>query len=153
MRGRTGWPLVLIAVASLLPGPVAAQASDFDRFRLDTGCAVDFFVHALDVDGFKMEAGVQAETETAGRSRLRAARIYDPKAPDILSVAVGGAKIGGEVHYVFKMELAKRFHDRRTGTSGTAVTWADVANGRFEELRMMLDRFLDEYLRVNECGQ
>ncbi|WP_420441698.1 hypothetical protein [Candidatus Palauibacter sp.] len=143
-------PLVLIAVASALPLPVAAQeADDYSRFRLYTGCAMDLFVHASGGTGL-----AEGETEVAVRSRLRAARIYDPEALDSLHVFVSRWEIAGEVRYRFELSFWKTgFQDPRTGTSGGTPTWETEAIGRFEALRGLLDRFLDEYLRVNECGQ
>ncbi len=148
--GKRTLPLVLIAVASLLPRPVASQeyVSDRSRFVLYTGCAVNLTV--------VMAGGgeTEAETETAVRSRLRAARIYDPEAPDRLFV-FGGRLYGDRFgDWDFKLEFWKNgFQDPRTGTSGSLNTWIREGSGRFEALRGLLDVFVDEYLRVNECRQ
>ncbi len=156
-------PLVLIAVAALLPGPVAAQTaerevSERDRFHLDTGCAVRLVVEGLpDTAG---EIGLtKSRITTAVRSRLRAARIYDPEALAYLYINVnvlGGT--GRTSPYSYSIELYKWLYDLSAGR-GPAGTWHSGSLGQGDasfilaSVAQHMDAFIDEYLRVNECGQ
>ncbi len=65
---------------------------------------------------------------------------------DAISVHFGGGP------YTFNLRLWKSLKDPRTGASGSTETFHAVRTGGFEAFRMLLDYFLDEYLRVNECG-
>ncbi len=148
-------PLVLIALASLLPGPVAAQdeVTELERFSLCTGCAVNL-LPVIDWEDSDVAGGPRVreiEIETAVRSRLRAARIYDPEATGYLYISVGAPRVGAGN---FFLGLVKQLQDPATGARGSAETWQ--TSGRidpFEEFRKSLDVFMDQYLRVNECGQ
>ncbi len=66
--------------------------------------------------------------------------------PDYLSVAVGPSSY---ILAFFKGGI----HDPRSGTSRRIRTREYSGPGSFEDFRSMLDIFMDDYLRVNECGQ
>ncbi|WP_420449861.1 hypothetical protein [Candidatus Palauibacter sp.] len=145
--------------ATILLAPLAAQDTDFgsipireigpesqessDRFALFTDCAP---VGVMD------QGNRQAMT-----SRLRAARIYDPAdnlSMHLLTISADPVGNGG----IF---FALRFHRPAVtlqGVMGRAVTWStfatvtDLARVSGMEGELM-DEFIDEYLRVNECGQ
>ncbi len=187
--------------ATILPAPLAAQETDpvsewdrlepefretaagpvhvieRERFNLYTGCAaVGLVVHAFydDPDGSLggIDHALKNKTETAVRSRLRAARIYDPEevfgitrgngdpeASDYLSVTVdrvdpdrlAAAELEGP--YSLRLGFNKSgIQDPRSGIAQRINTWELSLIGSFEDFREMLDRFMDSYLRVNECG-
>ncbi|WP_420447554.1 hypothetical protein [Candidatus Palauibacter sp.] len=181
--GKTPLAVIGVGVAlpaTILPAPLAAQETDSvtvtaevfaealaegearaDRFRLYTGCAVDLVVEGLEGDG--EEIGLtESQITTAVRSPLRAARIYDPEASDYLYVNVnvlGGT--GRSTPYSLRIELGKWLYDLLPDGVGVGIagTWSQGGVGEGDGsfiltgLAQQMDAFIDQYLRVNECGQ
>ena len=157
MRRRIGWLVLLAIFASPAGGAAAQYVSGFDRFRLFNECRpMALFVEylpaaAADID--LTEAAIQAAVE----SRLRSARLYDADAGSYLYVNVN------VVEKVFGLNLGyKKFvYDQVAGESGFVTTWelgntgwAGSAGAAYilSILAGYMDRFLVEYLRVNESA-
>ncbi len=132
----------------------AEEVSYYDRFELWNDCQpISLYVTPLSQDAD--DIGLTEESlETAVRSRLRAARLYDPDSwtPYLF---VGVSVIGRA--YGLDLALYKRVNDPISGATGDAATWAASwtgthgGNGSFilSNVSEGMDRFLDEYLRVN----
>ena len=149
-----------LLAAFLLPAASAAadEVSDWDRFRLWNGCKPVI----LSVDVRESIPATKDAIEVAVRSRLRAARLYtesvDEAAWSALSVAVDSA---GQATHTFSVRLTyqKQMRDRATGIENFAAAWQTGAIGTVRRIGQSLimsaisqhtDRFIDEYLRVND---
>ena len=142
----------LLALAAPLSGQEQPRlVTDDDRWRLFTGCrplSVTAAVseHAVEV-GFSEER-LREILET----RLRGPRLYDPgEDPPLLGVTVDTVKR--------QLALAKLVRDDATGLEREAVTWESLDYGTATlepdfimwRLSRVLDYFILEYLRVNDC--
>ena len=150
---RFGTAAFLVAAALLL-APASADARDLDRFGLWSACG------PIDMKVFGSRTGTTAISlakdtiETAVRSRLRAARLYNkPESMSWLFVTVD--VVGGAFHIQF--DYSKPVTDHITGIDWAATTWkAGVTGTHGENADFILarvagftDKFIDEYLRVN----
>jgi len=146
--------LLLLLVAFDARGQETAEER-LEKFNLYTGCSdVDLIVEDIDEN----DAGLTREQViTTVRSRLRGARIYygaDANVvPNYLYVNVNVAGRG----YSYNIELMKILLDERTGYRFPATTWRTGSTGQsgnagfiLQNLGNAMDRFIDEYLRVNE---
>ena len=143
---------VPVLAALLAAAPSHAQ-TDLDRFRLWNDCgAVDLVVEDLsdDADGIGL---TKTAVETAARSRLRAARLYDDTAVPGLYVVV---HVVGHA-FSITTEFNKWVTDAN-GLRGYAGTWRTRGTGThgggdagyiLSLIAQHMDRFIDEYLRVN----
>ena len=126
-----------------------------DRFELWNDCKpIGLLVEGLNDDAEKIGLTKKA-IETAVRSRLRGARIYDDKVslPQLyVSVHVVGSA------YSISLNFDKLVSDPISGESGRATTWRTGAAGThgrigggfiLNGIRGYVDEFIDEYLRVN----
>ena len=97
--------------------------------------------------------------QTMAESRLRAARLYDATAVPYLYVNVNVVSSG----YSLRVEYNKLVYDGVSGETNYATTWTIGSTGThggdagflLQNLSEQLDRFILEYLRVNEdaCDQ
>ena len=156
----------LIMAASLalsfLTTAAVDEATASDRFRLFADCGPMFLiVGGLSEDATK--TGLTKESiQAAGESRLRSARLYigaNTAALQYLYIAVnvvgGGFSVG--------LEFSKWVFDSLSGEELYAVTWGADSTGThggdsgflLSAVSQHLDKFLVEYLRVNEeaCGK
>ena len=157
MRRRIIW-LVLLAIVAPAPAAraFAQEVSAFDRFQLFNECRpMRLTVERLPADAAEIdltEAAIQAAVE----SRLRSARLYDADADPYLYVnvfVVGRA-------YAFDLEYKKVVYDQVSTELGFAATWKSGNVGThgggaafiLSNLAGHMDRFLVEYLRVNESA-
>ena len=135
--------------------------NELDRFKLFNNCEpMRLVVENLSDDA--AEIGLTEERlRFAAESRLRAARLYtaDRGTPYYLYVNVHVVGRGVST----SLEYNKMLFDPASGESGMATTWdigqtgthgQDAAAFIVSGLSEVLDRFLTEYLRVNEeaCG-
>lgn len=154
-RGVAALAAVLVAV---FPGRhVAAQDTlqRLENFELFTNCAqMTLVVENLSDDA--ADIGLTRERiQTIAESRLRAARLYDE---DVLSPYL-------HIHVrvlsrSFSIEIAfkKRLFDAESAYCGAATTWnrsglgthGGAASYILQHLSELLDRFMLDYLRVNE---
>ena len=156
-----GGPIVVLLVLAA-PTSIGAEESEYDRFRdrfqLWNACQpMDLVIESLDDDDVKMGLTHEAIT-TAVRSRLRAARLYRSESRTYLYVNVN--VLSGETRvraFSVSVEFKKWLLDPQLDGQGglvstwdtTAVGWGDVAY-ILSAVSQYADRFIDEYLRVNE---
>ena len=148
---------ILVIFASLCFGsPASADERERtgDRFRLWNNCApLDLVVENLSDDAAKVGLTREA-VELAVRSRLRAARLYsEQRSTSYLYVRIS---VLGFSHSVV-IAYNKRVRDYASGESRTAITWSRGFIGThgssssfiLSGVSEHMDRFIDEYLRVN----
>ena len=146
---------LVVSTSVLLAEAASAESvTDYDRFRLWNNCQpMDLMVGSLSKD--VAQIGLTKEKIAISvRSRLRAARLYDMSARPFLyvNVLVVGRAFGSFVEY------NKIVTDRATGEENAAATWSRHGTGThggdagyiLSATAEHMDRFIDEYLRVNE---
>ncbi|MCY3536197.1 MAG: hypothetical protein F4162_03245 [Synechococcus sp. SB0676_bin_10] len=155
-------PSFLLAIAMSLTATVGAQeassASLDDQAALFTRCSRMRTV--IDVQKNRIALGQSVPTQDAVRravtSRLRSARLFNDQEEDLF--------LHVHVHVVgpafsIGVELNKRLTDELySGLSFLAPSWQTSSTGTsgngssyiISSLGQALDRFIDEYLRVNE---
>lgn len=128
----------------------------FDRFQLYTACATVSSRVSLQLSSSSDITGLSEESiETAVNSRLRSARIYTSTLSGnalLVSIQVVGAAFSVDV------ALLKSVYDSHSGESFFTATWRADATGTHGRdaqyirgaVAEYMDRFVDEYLRVNE---
>ena len=152
----------LAAAVLLIATPASAETvDDFDRFQLWNNCEpVKLIVEDLPADAGKI--GLRREDiQTAVRSRLRSARIFNPLARPYLYVHVNvvGRAFGIDVSLNRRVQIMEPFWEKR-GTApltGNATTWVVGGTGThggassylLSAVAQFIDKFVDEYLRVN----
>ena len=150
---------VASAAAGVILGAGApAAAEELDRFALFADCApMRLVVDLLDADA--TETGLTENAiRNAAESRLRSARLYDPQGQQVLYIGVEAEGAGYLAAVTLHLHYNKVLHDALSGERGHAPTWMDGTIGAFlgdtgevvSQLSLLLDRFLVEYLRVNE---
>jgi len=130
------------------------EVTNIDRFRLWNNCApMDLIVEHL--PDAATEIGLKKEAiETTVRSRLRAARLFDAGKLQYLYVNVN---VVGRAHGI-SFEYNKYFYDPASELHGFAITWDSSGTGThgsdsryiLSHVAEYIDKFIDEYLRVNE---
>ncbi len=149
-----------VLVAALVVAATAnatEPASEDDRFRLWNDCKpVRMFISVRSKAGTDIELTEDA-VALAVRSRLRAAHLYrkGTGAP-ILAVRVNVAIQGFGV----SIEFNKMVHDAVSNEMGFGVVWKSSSSGShagsgsyiLSQVSQLMDRFIDEYLRVNEAA-
>lgn len=152
---RPALPLVA-ALSLFLAAPAAAEdVTDLDRFQLWSDCrGMRLSVADLGEDAADIDLTEEA-IETAVRSRLRAARLYDADAfGHFLYVNVN---VFRQV-FSINVEYYKGLNDSVSGELGVATTWQIGSVGThgwdagyiLSAVSQYMDKFIDEYLRVNE---
>ena len=128
-----------------------------DCFRLWNACRPLYLV-VEDLNKHAEEIGLTKERiQTAAESRLRAARLYDAEAADhylYVNVTVARRAFSTRVGY------NKLLHDEALGIGGRAETWNTGSTGThggdagyiLQDVSEKIDRFVVEYLRVNESA-
>ena len=148
----------------LAPGPTLGDLymEAFEHFRLYTGCSP--------LRLLVLEAGDDAEAigltkdrlQAAAESRLRSSRLYLspetklPKATDPPTLAVSAEVVGSA--FLVQVELLKTLSDPASGSKFDAGTWESGSLGTHggnsgyivQLVAEELDKFLVEYLRVND---
>ena len=154
--------LFTLALAlAVLPGHATAQSQAVERFQLFNECGPMILVvqdYGDDADWADMGLTVD-RLQTMAESRLRAARLYDATALPYLYVNV--LVVG--VAYSLGVDYNKMVYDAVSGETNYATTWNIGGTGKhggdagfiLQGLSENLDRFILEYLRVNEdaCDQ
>lgn len=152
---RSWFSRVAMLVWLIFPAGATGQSQPpgFDHFQLFTRCAP--IGVALLVEGQPILGLAQGAVERAVTSRLRSARIYNvvTEGPGFLQVRVASSGLA----FVVGVEFQKMLRDEFTGGAGSATTWRSLSigthrnNGQFvrASLAEHMDKFIDEYLRVN----
>ena len=156
VRRRIGWLVVLAIFSSPAGGWAAQDVSDRDRFELFNACRpMDLIVESLHADA--AEIGLTEESiQAAVESRLRSARLYDADAVPYLYVNVN---VAGSA-FARALQYKKIVYDQVAAVSGFATTWEIKSAGThggdaayiLAGIARHMDRFLVEYLRVNESA-
>lgn len=146
--------LVVSTFVLLADAASAEGVTDYDRFRLWNNCQpMDLSVESLSKG--EVQIGLTKEKiEISVRSRLRAARLYDMSTVPFLyvNVHVVGRAFSSSVEY------NKIVTDHATGEKSAAATWSTHGTGThggdagyiLSAIAEYMDRFIDEYLRVNK---
>lgn len=156
--------IAIVATALALgAGPASAQDLTAEQeaalFQLFTGCMPVYPTVAVERTSPNIEDLSDSQLEEVVLTGLRSAGLLSEKeGTPFLYVAVG------IVHwaYVVRIELLKLVTDRETDIVGAAPTWRNYRYGIhsgdpefvLSSLGTALQRFLDDYLLVNEgaCG-
>ena len=150
--------LALAQEDDLFTGPCSGAAGDNDRFELCNACRpMELVVENLNKDA-KAIGLTRDRLQVTAESRLRAARLYTDSMSEsnlanlYVRVTVAGPAFGVDVQY------KKRLFDPVNGSGGIATTWQSSSTGThgknsgfiIQSVSEKLDKFLVEYLRVNE---
>ena len=131
-----------------------------DRFDLFNECAqINLMVENLSDDAADIDL-TKDRVQTLAESRLRAARLYDAEARPYLYVRVG-MLVSDDRHggaYTIEVSFNKPLRDGMLELDGFASTWDTGTYGThsgdtsfiMQGLSEALDKFVFEYLRVNE---
>ena len=155
--------LFTLALAlAVWPGHTTAQdVTDFDRFQLFNECGpMNLVVEDYGDDAGWTDIGLTVDRiQTMAESRLRAARLYDATALPILLINVNVVGRG----FSLRVGYNKVVYDGVSGETNYATTRNFASTGThggdagfiLQGLSEYLDRFILEYLRVNEdaCDQ
>ena len=173
-------PTVTLLAFLLAPAPAVGQEpTDYDRFRLFTGCMS--LEISVGVEDDENDLGLSEERlETAVRSRLRGARVFytgptgealdavsDDDRDSAWAVAmlrlINTPVLSVWVHVVGSaFSVDARFRQRVKTISaqlfGTATTWNSGTTGTHGQdpsyvlgvVAEAMDSFIDDYLRINE---
>lgn len=159
-----GGPIVVLLVLAA-PTSIGAEESEYDRFRdrfqLWNACQpMNLVIESLDDDDVKMGLTHEAIT-TAVRSRLRAARLYHSESRGTY-LYVNVNVLSGETRaraFSVSVEFKKWLLDPQLdGRGGFVTTWDTTGVGWggaahiLSVVSQYTDRFIDEYLRVNESA-
>ena len=145
--------MIRLMAASLLLLAAASAHGETENFQLFTHCQpVSLYVGVTENFGLTEE-----RVRTVAESRLRAARLYNPIpfSAFSLSVYVDTMERG---HFTFQVFLEKKLFDPVTTESWLAVTWKTGQFGNagndagfiIQAVSEQMDKFINEYLRVNE---
>ncbi len=153
--------LILLAVALALvlaaPSDAAGKVSQSDRFKLWNACRpMTLVVETLNDQAKKIGLSM-TQVETAARSRLRAARMYsEERGVGWFYVQILVVKWA----FAINIKYFKLLKDQASGHLNFAPTWSSGSAGMhgndgtyiFSSLGRHIDKFIDEYLRVNESA-
>ena len=161
------WGVPALAYAQDDTKPVGQEplVSIKDRFGLFNRCGPVNLVVERPYDDAESLDLTKERIQTLAKNRLRAARLYDAEAKNFLYVRVGalnakgvnGKGIPSGAVFV-EVSFAKVLYDVKTDLSSIAKTWWTFAYGMhygdasslMQLLSENLDKFILEYLRVNE---
>ena len=156
------WLTIAVALPAL--GQDYDIQEQLDRFNLWNDCRpIDLVIENLS-DG-AAEIGLELEDiEIAARSRMRSARLYTEEAPtpqsleDYHRLYINVAVVGNAFN--ISIEYDKYVHHLPSDGANLATTWdtggtgthGQDANYIISTLSQYMDRFIDEYLRVNDSA-
>ena len=148
-------PTVALVLVLAAPAGAAEKITEYDRFSLWTGCApvaelidgIDGTVERLTLD--------RRDIATAVRSRLRAARIFDDAGLWlVVNITVSGPAFSVDVEFMRSVEVRPKGTKALVGMaatweSGSTETHGDNPSHILSSVSRHVDKFIDEYLRVN----
>ena len=170
-------PAVALALVLAVPSGAAEKVTWYDRFGLWNGCRpVDVLVVSLSDDAGKI--GLRREDiETTVRSRLRGARIHDGVPPHgepgwvgwmvrhrsygepflYVDISVVSLAFDIEVGFRRSVKVLLTMPEGMDPLVGPATTWRTGSTGThgrnasyiLSSVSQHVDKFIDEYLRVN----
>lgn len=146
--------ILLISASLCFGAPAGADDSKarWNRFSLWNKCELLDLTVRMTGDATKI--GLTKEAVLAAvRSRLRAARLYSDRdsAMLLVRITVGGPAFHVDISYhKLMMDLASGgINLARTWDTGTAGTHGRDSSVILSVVSQHMDRFIDEYLRVN----
>ena len=146
--------LPFIAMLILAVPARAENVTNYDRFQLWNDCRpMELMVEGLDKDAADIGLTKDAIT-VAVRSRLRAARLYTDRS--WVSLYINVHVVGRAFHA--RVKYTKLLTDSKFDLGGLAPTWDTYVTGThgrnsgfiLSQVSQRVDKFIDEYLRVNE---
>ena len=152
---RTILPTVAMVLLPAMPSGASEIEARRDRFQLWNNCKPLYLLVERLNDDAKSIGLSKSRIETIVRSRLRAARAYtDNKSASYVYVNVN---VVGQAFSV-RIVLNKWVEDEASGEGGVAATWNTGGTGTHGKdggyvlsgIGEHTDKFIDEYLRVNE---
>ena len=147
----------------LIPDPktTGCDIEDPDGcFELFWGCGAIMRLVVEDLTPDAAEIGLTKERiETLAETRLRAARLYDERENRVLPHLYIHVHVVGEA-FSLRVEYRKWLADPQSGHMGPVATWSLGGTGEhnggnvlpLNHLSDEIDRFISEYLRVNETA-
>ncbi len=156
VKQKIGMSISLTSVAlALFFFALDAAGQDLERFQLFADCQLMWLV-VEDLDSDASDIGLtKASIQAAAESRLRSARLYassltHPYLYINVNVVGGGYNIG--------LEYNKLVYDPLSDSNGMATTWRIGSTGThggtasyiLSNVSQHMDKFLAEFLRVNE---
>ena len=156
-----GLVLLAILAASQADRALAQEVSSFDRFKLFNECRpMHLIVESLPADAAEIDLA-KASIQVAVESRLRSARLFY----DFDSESTFGPYLYVNVNVVGRafntsLEYNKQVHDLASDVTSVASMWdisftgthGGSSNYILSTISELMDRFLVEYLRVNEAA-
>ena len=165
MRLRTA-PWLLAVFLLTTASASAEEVSDLDRFQLWNGCQpIAFYIGQLSDDA--REIGLREEdVAVVVRSRLRGSRIYSGNILThlLVNASVYGPAFSIDVTFhrraqvLLPLFLESKIPEGTYPLIGHAITWDSGSTGThgstgaafvLSRIALHIDRFIDEYLRVN----
>ncbi len=151
---QSTYQLIGVTALFLAASVETEEVTDIDRFKLwNDRAPINLVVEQLP-KGAK-DIGLKRDAiETAVRSRLRAARLYDAEKDEFLYVNV---HVMGRA-FAIDFAYTKVLYDPASSDLGPATTWTSGSIGThgsdagyiLSSLSPHTDAFIDEYLRVNK---
>lgn len=148
-RGRA----ILVLAVVLATGAATAQSA-VERFELLNSCLpMNLVVEGLDSDATAIGL-TEGAARAAVESRLRSARLYDSETNTILYVNIAVLRQA----FSISLRYYRPVRALESGLVGLGITWNTGGIGThagdpdyiLSSLRRYMDRFLSDYLRVNE---
>ena len=151
--------LAVTLVSSTAVGETSTFKERHARFQLFSDCGpMQIFVEELDEDAANIGL-TEGPILAAAESRLRSARLYSTEADQYLYINVNVV----DVAFSARLEFNKVVSDPLSGERLYATTWNIGSFGThagdsgfiLSDISQHLDKFLVEFLRVNEeaCGK
>ncbi len=144
--------LVMLLLLLTATPALAEDVTPYDRFRLWNDCqAIRVLVEDPGQDATEIGL-MKSAIETAVRSRLRTAHLYDDSLglPYLyVNVHVVGPAFSITVNYNQAMVSGGGFGFAPTWETGSTGTHGKDGSYILSNVSMKMDRFIDEYLRVN----
>ena len=151
------WKVFVFCAATAMPfSHVRAQTSEEDiaKFQLYTACQP--FRLMINLSGAEDIGLTEQAVVNAAESRIRAARLYSSSGMEILEVRIAVYFAA----YTIQLRFAKLVDDYRSNIPHFAITWDISSIGGhggyapliLDNLSEYLDKFLVEFLRVNESA-
>ena len=151
--------LAVALVSSTAVGETSAFEEQYARFKLFADCGPMLLVVEELTEPAKKIGLTEEAIQAAAESRLRSARLYSAGADPYLYIQVN--VVGGGFSVILKYK--KLVSDPLSGEEMYAATWDTGSTGTHSGnpgfilsiASGLLDKFLVEYLRVNEeaCGK
>ena len=151
--------LAVTLITSTAVGETFTDEERYARFMLFAECKpMQLVVAGISKDAAKIDL-TKESIQAAAESRLRSARLYSTEADQYLFINTN-VYLGA---FTVRVQYHKRLFDPLSGEQTAAVSWESAGIGQhagdsvyiLSSVSRHLDKFLVEFLRVNEeaCGK